>query len=58
MAVLEEKPKLQYSVRQDIADDLLRYMQEFYPGSFCREEGGFYYTLDSDERYKISVEKM
>ena len=58
MVALEKKPKVQYSVRQDICDDLLRHMQEFYLGSFRREEGGFFYTLDCGECYKISVEKM
>ncbi len=58
MVVLEEKPKLQYSVRQDISDDLLRYMQEFYVGEFRKEKNGFLYALNTGECYKITVEKM
>ena len=42
------------SVRQDIADDLFRYMQEFYIGAFQRDEKGFTYTLESGEKYRIS----
>lgn len=58
MVVLEEKEKLQYSVRQDISDDLLRYMQEFYVGEFRKEKDGFLYALKNGECYKITVEKM
>ena len=58
MVVLEEKPKWQYSVRQDISDDLLRYMQEFYVGEFRKEKEGFLYSLESGDCYRITVEKM
>ena len=46
------------SVRQDISDDLLRYMQEFYVGEFRKEKNGFLYALNTGECYKITVEKM
>ncbi len=58
MVVLEGKPKWQYSVRQDISDDLLRYMQEFYVGEFRKEKEGFLYSLESGDCYRITVEKM